>query len=200
MQRRTYPLFGATLLSALILVACGTTSPSQSSKSTKPAQTTQPTPTTKPVGAIQLSSPVITQAKIPARYSCDGANIAPPLQWGPVPPGITELVLFALDVQSNPPNIEWAMGGLKPTLHKLTAGALPSGAFLEQASDGKRHYSICPAKGKTGQYEFLVYALPIGLHASRNITGFSLLHNLTAATPEDRAPAEGGFNATYKRK
>jgi phosphatidylethanolamine-binding protein (PEBP) family uncharacterized protein len=197
MLQPRHALYGAILLSTLSLAACGThKSPSSTSSST-----TGSTKASKSVAKIQLTSPAITQGTIPALYTCDGKNISPPFQWGAVPAGLTELVLFAVREQSGQPapSVEWAMAGLKPALHKVAAGTLPSGAYLEQASKGKR-YSICPAKGQAAKYKFLIYALPAGVAAGPEIGGPQLLGNLTSATPEKRSPAEGGFSATYKRK
>jgi phosphatidylethanolamine-binding protein (PEBP) family uncharacterized protein len=188
MRRRKQAYLGASLLLTLSLTACGTAAPSQ-------------TPTA-PVATIRLTSPAIKHAKMPARFTCDGRNVAPPLQWGEVPVSVTELAIFAVGVTHKQPpvSIEWVMAGVNPTLHKIAAGALPSGAFLEPTSNGKRHYSICPAKGHAEQYHFMVFALPAGRKAAASIPGPVLLHYLTAATPEDLAPAEGEFAATYKRK
>ena len=168
--------------------ACGTTAPSQTTR--------------RPAARIPFTSPAIRHGALLARYTCDGSNVAPPLRWGAVPSGITELVVFALRITHRQPpvSVEWAMAGVNPALHKIAAGALPSRAFLEPTSNGGRRYSICPARGKTAQYYFLIYALPPGRKASSSIPGPTLLYNLTAATPEDRAPAEGGFLVKYKRK
>jgi phosphatidylethanolamine-binding protein (PEBP) family uncharacterized protein len=192
-----HALYGAILLSTLSLAACGT----PKSPSTTSSSTTGSSKTSKSVAKVQLTSPAITQGTIPALYTCDGKNISPPFQWGAVPAGIKELVLFAVREQGGQPtpSVEWALAGLKPTLHKVAAGALPSGAYLEQASQGQR-YSICPAKGQTAKYKFLIYALPAGVTAGPGISGPELLTNLTSANPQFRSPAEGGFNATYKRK
>jgi phosphatidylethanolamine-binding protein (PEBP) family uncharacterized protein len=187
MFKLTHALCGALLLLTVSLTACGSTSPSTAAK---------------PIAKIQLTSSAIKQAKIPARYTCDGANTSPPLEWGPVPAGITELVLFLVRVQPGQGtlSVEWALAGLKPTLHKVAAGVLPSGAYLEPASEGRLGYSVCPATGQTAEYQFRVYALPAGVTAGNEITGPALLNNLTSATPQDRAPAEGGFTASYTRK
>jgi phosphatidylethanolamine-binding protein (PEBP) family uncharacterized protein len=187
MLKPRHTLCGAALLLTLSVTACGTTSPSKTAKTG--------------VAKVRLTSPAITQGTIPALYTCDGKNISPPVQWGAIPAGLTELALFAVREQSGQPapSVEWAMAGLKPALHKVAAGTVPSGAYLAQASKGKR-YSICPAKGQAAKYKFLIYALPAGVAAGPGIGGSELLGNLTSASPEKRSPAEGGFSATYKRK
>lgn len=188
MRQRKHTYFGASLLLALSLTACGTAAPSRTAR--------------RPAARIPLTSPAIKHGALPARYTCDGSNVAPPLRWGAIPSGIEELAIFALGITHKQPpvSVEWAIAGVNPALHKIAAGELPSGAFFELTSNGGRRYSICPSRGKTEQYDFLIYALPPGRNANPSIPGTALLYNLTAATPEDRAPAEGGFLASYTRK
>jgi phosphatidylethanolamine-binding protein (PEBP) family uncharacterized protein len=186
----------AALLLALALAGCGSSASGNASGTSSSGLSTV---TTKP---IPLTSTAFSLGSaIPARYTCDGANIAPPLKWGAVPPGTHEVVLFALGVSASgkKSTVEWAMGGLNPELHKVGAGEVPSGAFLEQASDGKRHYSICPPAGQTQIYKFIVYAVPSLIKVTSKINGTGLLHNLAEGPPNFRAPAEGELPTSYTR-
>ena len=155
--------------------------------------------------AIPLTSTAFEGGKLPARFTCDGANISPPLRWGSVPSASAEVVLFAIGKPASASThvsstIEWAMAGIKPGLHELKAGEVPHGAFLEQASDGKRQYSICPARGQTRFYAFAVYALPEKVKVTPKINGAALFHNLAEGPPKFRAPGSGAFTVTYTRK
>ena len=62
---------------------------------------------------------------IPAKYTCDGANISPPLQWRNVPAHTVELVLFVIDDSSNGSEggIRWVVAGIDPSLSGIAAGA-----------------------------------------------------------------------------
>jgi hypothetical protein len=55
---------------------------------------------------------------------------------------------------------DWAVAGLKPNLHGLSAGRLPAGAIVGRNDFGKLGYSICPAKGAPVRYVFVLYAVP----------------------------------------
>ena len=163
----------------------------------------------KASSVIPLTSPAIVGGAIPARYTCDGANIAPPLSWGAVPPGVNELVLFALGVRPGgssmaSDSIEWVMAGINPQLHAIAAGKLPSGAVLLEASDKKRHYSICPPKGHPQRYDFAVFAVPPAVRVGTEIPGVPLLKNLVYGPPggtaQDDSPAKGQLLATYERR
>ena len=53
-------------------------------------------------GAMAISSPAFERnGTIPAQYTCDGANISPPLQWQHLPAHTKELVLFVIDDSSD---------------------------------------------------------------------------------------------------
>jgi phosphatidylethanolamine-binding protein (PEBP) family uncharacterized protein len=190
------PLASAALLLALALAGCGGSASGNAGSSSSGSGYS--TITTKP---IPLTSTAFSSGGgIPVQYTCDGANIAPPLQWGAVPPGTHEVVLFALAVGSaGKSTVEWAMGGLNPGLHKVAAGEVPSGAFLVEASDKKRHYSICPAPGQTEVYKFKVYAVPSLIKVTPRVSGPTLLRNLAEGPANFRAPAEGQLLTSYTR-
>jgi hypothetical protein len=190
----------AATLIALGLVGCGSSTDTASRTGTTPRLP----PITKVV-AVRLTSSAIHGAKLPVVYTCDGRNVAPPLAWGTLPSDIEELALFAVNVTpsgSGQPahTVEWAMAGVAPALHRMSAGEIPRGAFLVTGSDGKRRYSICPAKGQTERYEFALYALPPHVRAGPGISGVGLLHNLTGKILGGRSPARGAFTATYTRR
>jgi phosphatidylethanolamine-binding protein (PEBP) family uncharacterized protein len=188
----------AALLVALALAGCG----SAAGSSAPGAASTAPRVTSR---AIPLSSTAITNGKLSAVYTCDGENIAPPLKWGPVLTGVHELVLFALGVPARRSShtkdtVEWAMAGVNPEWHELGPGSLPTGAFLVEASNGRRQYSICPPHGQTRRYRFVVYAVPELIQVTRKINGAKLLANLAEGPPNFRAPAQGELTATYRRR
>jgi hypothetical protein len=195
MRRAKNAISIVTVLSALALSGCGDPSATGTAGSSTPATTT--------VARIALASPAIHGIALPAEYTCDGRNISPPLTWGAVPSSVEELTVFALGYKrgiSLQPSIEWAMGGVAPTLHHLAAGQVPENAFLLLGSSGKKGYSVCPPSGQTEDYVFGVYALPRGIHATPEIGGIGLFHNLTEATPQDAAPAVGRFTVHYERR
>jgi Raf kinase inhibitor-like YbhB/YbcL family protein len=114
-------------------------------------------------GSLTLSSPAFERnAAIPARYTCDGANISPPLAWRNVPKHTAELVLFTIDLTSPTAEggIRWILAGIEPSVSEVKAGSIPPGALVGRNSAGTVGYAgICPAKGKTHNIEFVLYAL-----------------------------------------
>ena len=174
-----------SLLSALLLTGCG-----GSASSAK-------------VPTIAFKSTAIDGTSIPARYTCDGANTSPPLEWGDVPSGTGTLVLIVVGVLPEPTtdsyklSVEWAVAGLNPSLHRLSAGELPPGAYVGEATDGKRRYSLCPKKGQAKQYQFELYALPAADSVVREFAGGPIL--LKLARKGSPALGHGDFIASYRR-
>lgn len=123
-------------------------------------------------GAFSISSPDFERnGEIPAKYTCDGAGISPPLAWEHVPKGASELVMFVIDDSSNSSEggIRWVVAGINPSSKGVAAGKLPEGAIVGTNTAGKASYSpICPAHGHTDTVEFVMYALkhPISLSPS----------------------------------
>ena len=157
------------------------------------------------VAFVGLHSSAIHGSRLPALYTCDGRDIPPPLTWGAVPSEVHELALFALAVNTREAGqsslaVVWAMAGVNPALHHLSAGEVPPGAFLLTTTDGQRRYSICPPRGQTKSYEFALLALPSRASATPAIPGVSLLRNLAAPSAETHAPAEGVLSIKYTRR
>jgi len=175
------------LLPTLALTGCGATT------------------ATKPLPHIAFKSPAIQHTTLPARYTCDGHNTPPPLEWGTVPAGVTQLLLFVIGytpepaTNTNKVSIEWAVAGLNPALHKLTAGTLPPGAYQGLNSNSKLGYSICPEKGHRVQYQFELYGLPPTTTISPDFAAASIITSLTEQHTTTPPTAYGAFAATYKR-
>jgi phosphatidylethanolamine-binding protein (PEBP) family uncharacterized protein len=158
------------------------------------------------VAKVPFASPAVHGPSIPARFTCDGENTAPPLQWGTVPPNTGELLLvvvgFTPTLEKNAYSIsdEWALAGVNPKLHMLAAGELPPGTHVGLASDGKARYSICPKKGTSERYQFELYGIPASVTISPRFVGTRVLTSLSAAHGTSGATAHGAFVVTYTRR
>jgi phosphatidylethanolamine-binding protein (PEBP) family uncharacterized protein len=207
------------LVLMLTLAGCGgSSSKSQSSStSTSAGQTTSAatgtqtsagapndTQTSKtehlPKIALSVSSPVFSaESAIPVRYTCDGAGMSPPLNWGVIPQGTAELVLFVLGADGESaenPRIYWAVAGLQPTLKGISAGRLPPGAIVGRNSLGQSRYTICPARGQgLRHYAVALLALPRSTSAA---PGFDA--NTIYKAVRHTAEYVGLTNFTYKRR
>jgi phosphatidylethanolamine-binding protein (PEBP) family uncharacterized protein len=120
-------------------------------------------------GSMAITSPAFERnGAIPAQYTCDGANISPPLEWQNVPAKAAALVLFIIDDSPTGPasGIRWVVGDINPSAKGVAAGKTPEGGIVGSDTQGHSGYGgICPARGKTSTVEFVLYALkkPISL-------------------------------------
>jgi Raf kinase inhibitor-like YbhB/YbcL family protein len=114
-------------------------------------------------GAMAMGSPAFERnGTIPAQYTCDGADISPPLEWQNVPAKAAALVLFVIDDTATGPAsaIRWVVGDIDPNTQGVAAGKTPEGGIVGSDTQGHVGYGgICPARGKTSTVEFVLYAL-----------------------------------------
>lgn len=153
---------------------------------------------------VLFKSPAVVDGKLQARYTCDGSDVSPPLEWSGVPATAKELALLVVGLTPSTNNtsevsIEWALAGIPPGLHRLGAGEIPPGAHAGSGTHGKR-YSICPRKGKAERYKFALYVVPSALTVPASFTGLELLRTLATQQSPARATAGAILNVSYKRK
>ena len=104
-------------------------------------------------------------AMIPARYTCDGADISPPLQWDAVPEGTKTIALICDDPDAPMGTwVHWVLFNL-PAETKQLAENIPADETLADGARqgitdfGKIGYGgPCPPSG-THRYFFKIYAL-----------------------------------------
>jgi Raf kinase inhibitor-like YbhB/YbcL family protein len=102
---------------------------------------------------------------IPAEYTCEGADAAPPLRWSGIPEGTRSLVLIVDDPDAPDPQapkmtwVHWVVYNLPPNVSDLAAAGLPAGA-AEGLNDWKRlgYGGPCPPIGRH-RYFHKLYAL-----------------------------------------
>jgi len=111
------------------------------------------------IGGMTLSSPAFANNEhIPKQYTCDGANISPPLLIGGVPKAATSLTLVVTDPDAPGGTFtHWKATNIRPTVTMITEGGHPG---QEQTNGfGKIGYGgPCPPSGEH-HYVFTVTAL-----------------------------------------
>jgi hypothetical protein len=116
---------------------------------------------------MHLSSTAFNEGEpIPAKYTCEGRNVSPPLTWTGVPAGSKSLVLIADDPDAPVGTwVHWVLYDLPVTVSELTEDLprnqyTPAGAKQGQNSFGHLGYGgPCPPPGKAHRYFFKLYAL-----------------------------------------
>jgi Raf kinase inhibitor-like YbhB/YbcL family protein len=150
---------------------------------------------------ISFTSPAFGDGEtIPVKYTCDGENVSPPLEWGQPPTG-TESLALAVDDPGAPSGkfVHWAIYDLPATLRSLpegvpTDGSLPDGSFNGENGAGKLGYTgPCPPSG-THRYVFRLFALDTKLDAGPGLSEDQLLRAVMG-----HALANAEFGGVYGR-
>ena len=127
--------------------------------------------------AMTLNSPAFQQnAHIPAKYTCEGEDISPPLAWDGVPNGAKSLVLIIDDPDAPDPKapkmvwVHWVVYNIPPDTKSLPEyvdkARLPPGTLLGLNDFRKTEYGgPCPPIG-WHRYFHKLYALNITLDLS----------------------------------
>jgi Raf kinase inhibitor-like YbhB/YbcL family protein len=127
--------------------------------------------------ALVLTSTAIREgAEIPARHTCDGADVSPPLAWTGTPPGTVALALIADDPDAPAGTwVHWVLYNLPRSLTALPEGVPKTdqpahlGGALQGRNDFRRvgYGGPCPPPGRAHRYFFKLYALnaSLPLHA-----------------------------------
>jgi len=118
------------------------------------------------MGTLKLSSPAFKHNDtIPSKYTCDDADINPPLVIENVPLGAKSIALIVDDPDAPAGNwVHWVVWNIDPTIVEIRENATPSGA-LQGINDFRKHDygGPCPPSG-THRYFFKLYALDMMLN------------------------------------
>lgn len=115
------------------------------------------------VMALQIQSSAFSnEGTIPAKYTCDGENISPPLSWGQAPQGTKSFALIMDDPDAPHGTFDhWLVFNLPADTHTLPEAikTLPVGTQEGKNSFGKTSYGgPCPPD-REHRYFFKLYAL-----------------------------------------
>jgi len=152
--------------------------------------------------ALTVSSSAFKEGdRIPAKYTCQGQDVSPPLAWGEPPAG-TQSVALIVDDPDAPGGVftHWVLFNIPPDSRELPEAVpiqaeLARGALQGKTDFGRIGYGgPCPPPGRPHRYQFTLYALdqPLGLEG-----GASKKQLLSAM--EGHILAQGQLTGTYQR-
>lgn len=156
----------------------------------------------EPMVTIELKSAAFAPGEpIPTRYTCDGDDLSPPLEWGDPPEGTQSLALIVDDPDAPGGTwVHWVLYNLPADTRSL-AEAIPADADLQ---DGSQHGNNswkrlgyggpCPPSG-THRYFFKLYALDTVLDPDPGKSKDNLLQAI-----EGHILAQAELMGTYTRK
>ena len=137
---------------------------------------------------------------IPKQYTCDGADMSPPLSWSGIPEGTKSLALIADDPDAPSKTwVHWVLYNLPPDSAGLPEKVPPDDTLASGARHGITDFrqlgygGPCPPGG-THRYFFKLYALDIMLDLEIGATKGQLLKAM-----EGHILAEGQLMGKYKR-
>ena len=110
---------------------------------------------------MQLSSSAFgNQASIPSKYTCDGANISPPLRIESLPENTKSLAIIAHDPDAPGGDfIHWVVWNIEPNVKEIPENSIASPSVEGVTSFGSVGYGgPCPPSGNH-RYVFTLYAL-----------------------------------------
>ncbi|MCK6452600.1 MAG: YbhB/YbcL family Raf kinase inhibitor-like protein [Alphaproteobacteria bacterium] len=118
--------------------------------------------------AMKLSSTAFPGgAKVPVKYTCDGADLSPPLSWSAAPPATRSFALVCADPDAPAGTwYHWAVYDIPADMTALPEDHSPGqGGVMRDATNdfGRAGYGgPCPPRGHgTHRYAFTVYALKV---------------------------------------
>ena len=156
--------------------------------------------------ALSLTSPRFeNNAEIPVEYTCEGADLSPPLAWSGIPEDARSLALIVDDPDAPDPTapkrtwVHWVLFNLP-----VMANGLPEGARVSElgpgAREGKNDWGRtawggpCPPTGRH-RYFFKLFALDTLLPAAGALTKAGLEKAI-----EGHVIAKTELVGTYQKK
>lgn len=146
---------------------------------------------------FDLTSSAFAQGeRIPTKYTCDGEDISPPLQWRNPPQGTQSFALIMDDPDAPVGTwVHWVLFNLPADTQELPEQTtLPAGAQDGKNSWGRTGYGgPCPPSG-THRYFFKLYALDTTVNLTASTDKAQLLRAM-----EGHILAQAEVMGTYSR-
>jgi Raf kinase inhibitor-like YbhB/YbcL family protein len=133
------------------------------------------------MSTLKITSPAFKHNEhIPPKYTCDGADVNPPLVIENIPAGAKSLALLVDDPDA--PRgmwVHWVVWNMAPDTQEIEEGSIPSGSREGINDFRQRNYGgPCPPSG-THRYFFKLYALDTILNLDENTTKAKLEKEMT---------------------
>ena len=161
----------------------------------------QPTSAPQPATAqgFVLSSPAVeSDMALPAKYTCDGENISPPLTWTNTPAGTQSLALVMHHV-AGPGDVHWywVVYNIPPTITSIAANDRSIGTYGTNSVNPQLAYAPPCSKGPgRKEYTISLYALSAAPQLAANT---AVDRDTLLAAISDRTLAVATLTLNYTR-
>ena len=110
---------------------------------------------------LQVSSSAFAQGQsIPRKYTCDGRNLSPPLQWTTMPANTKSIAIICDDPDAPSGTFtHWVLYDLPAKVTQLDEGSSGGGKEGVNGFRKRGYGGPCPPPGSPHRYYFHVYAL-----------------------------------------
>jgi len=194
------------LLAAFCSCQAGAERPGKKKAADEPA----PSPQVTTVAKIKLTSSAFDESeRIPKKFTGEGDDVSPPLEWSGLPDGTKELALICDDPDAprKEPWVHWVIYKIPATSKGLPEGVEATARPKEPAGalNGKNSWPGDENLGYRGpmpppghgrhRYYFKLYALDQSLDAEPGLTKAELLRQISG-----HVLGEGRLMGTYERK
>jgi Raf kinase inhibitor-like YbhB/YbcL family protein len=150
---------------------------------------------------IKLSSTAFQDGEmIPTKYTCNGANVSPPLEWSGVPQTAKSLALICDDPDAPGKTwVHWVVFDLPASRTSLPENVPPQETIADGGKQGTTDFKKigyggpCPPSG-THRYFFKIQALDTDLNLNSRTTKDQLLQAM-----KGHVLAQGELMGRYKR-
>lgn len=129
------------------------------------------------MATIQITSSAFKEGELmPSKYTCDGADISPPLEWSGVPENAKSIAIICDDPDAPMGTwVHWVIYDIPPSVKSLPEGVPKERTLQNGAKQGKNDFGDigyggpCPPSG-THRYFFKIYALDVQLNLPPGVT------------------------------
>lgn len=197
--------FSFLLIASILLCGCasrnGSNQSSQANANQSNQNVSQSNAGTEQKTQIKVESSAFQDgAMIPKAYTCDGANVSPPLDWKDVPEKTKTLALITDDPDAPAKTwVHWVVFNLPARAKGLAENVAAQGSLAGGGTQGTNDFrkvgygGPCPPGG-THRYFFKLYALDTELTLDSTATKDQLLKAM-----EGHILAEGQLMGRYSR-
>jgi Raf kinase inhibitor-like YbhB/YbcL family protein len=150
----------------------------------------------KKMTELAISSQAFTnKGMIPARFTCDGKDVNPALEWGAPPTGTRSLALIMDDPDAPVGTwVHWVVWNIQTDTRRIKENSVPDTAVQGLNSWKRNSYGgPCPPSG-THRYFFKLYALDSILDLPRTATKVELERAMRG-----HILAQGELMGTYRK-